>query len=221
MFAKIHVSQGPATTEPASKRRVGRPRKDEDLKIQQKLLDQMQLLRHIQKTAKLSNVEIERELRASPRIGLTDGNQGKYWRRWANGEYLCAPTKLREICKIANKKGWLDEEAPVKTEDLAKFSPAEWQKIVEREARIAAAYRNAQAALATYRDTLVRTIEEGHYLVEGWTLIGEHDDDDAADVGPVHATQQRIEAAFKEIQASVEKIASWELHSTVPRKLNT
>jgi hypothetical protein len=215
MFAKNHVSSHAAQSERATTKKMGRPRKDDSLRTQKQLLEQITLLRSIQLRAKMSNPEMERALKAHRRIGLNDGNQGKYWRRWSNGEYLCSPAKLREICKVARKRGWLSDD--IKMPDLIRFTPAQWQRIVEREAKMAANYRDAVIGLTRYRDTLKRILKEGHDLVDGYN--SNRIEQETIEIEPAFVTTESIENVFNEVLAKIERVGSWELHSTVPLRI--
>lgn len=155
-----------------AKRKRGRPPNDEN--VERRRQHQIQLLRKIQLRTGKSNAELENEFKVGPKSGGINGNKGKAWRRWVNGENVCRPAVLRTICTTAARRGWLDdddlnEERELSDEgslaSLVAVSPDDWKSISAFRHRCEQAFQQLVIAIQNYERLLTTAQSDGHRII--------------------------------------------------------
>ncbi len=206
------VTTGPASSgDPPKNRKRGRPMNDEN--TERRRQHQVQLLRRIQLRTAKTNTELEVEFKIGPESGGINGNQGKAWRRWANGENLCRAAVLRTITKIAVKRGWLSaddleksngatDEAPLA--DLVALSSENWKHVTNFRHRCELAYLKLTVDLKNYERLLNGALSEGHEILDA-KLVGKLPDD-SAEIEVNHLSEKELQAQFSEAQTLIRKL---------------
>jgi hypothetical protein len=206
------ITSGPASAEgQPGKRKRGRPVNDENAERRRR--HQIQLLRKIQLRTGKSNAELEAEFKIGPESGGINGNQGKAWRRWVNGENVCRPAVLRTICKIATRRGWLDGddlkenngatgEGPLA--ELVSLNPDDWKHVASFQHRCEQAFQELTGALQNYERLLQQAKKDGHEVLEAW-MTG-NPDDNSADIEVDHLSEQRLQERFAEARKAVNEL---------------